>query len=46
MIYCAYYSNYYHDYLILLKNNTAIVSAMEAQDVGCPDLALLVDSTE
>ena len=30
----------------MLKNNTAIVSAMEAQDVGCPDLALLVDSTE
>ena len=34
------------NYLILLKNSTDIVSAIEAQDVGCPDLALEVDSTE
>ena len=33
-------------YLILLKKRTAMVSAIEAHDVGCPDLAADVDSTE
>ena len=33
-------------YLILLKKRTAMVSAIEAHDVGCPDLAAEVDSTE
>ena len=41
---CVYIT--FPTYLILLKKRTDIVSAMEAHDVGCPDLALDVDSTE
>jgi Uma2 family endonuclease len=31
---------------MVLKKRTDMISAMDAQDVGCPDLAFEVDSTE
>ena len=33
-------------YLIVLKKRTDMISAMDEHEVGCPDLALDVDSTE